>query len=147
VFDTQKYIAETIAAQLQAKISPSEKAAIEKVPTTDLAAFDLYERAKALWADITDPLHAKENLPQAAQLLDEAVAQDPQFLLAWCLLSRVHGALYWTGHDRTQRRLDLANVAVQTALRLQPEAAGAHRALATYYYHGFREYARGRREV
>jgi TolB-like protein/class 3 adenylate cyclase/Tfp pilus assembly protein PilF len=147
VFAIQSEIAKTIADQLQAKISPSEKAAIEKAPTTDLAAFDLYERAKALWADVTDPLHAKEKLPQAAQLLDEAVARDPQFLLAWCLLSRVHGALYWTGHDHTPARLDLANVAVQTALRLQPEAGEAHRALATYYYYGFRDYARARSEL
>jgi TolB-like protein/class 3 adenylate cyclase/Tfp pilus assembly protein PilF len=147
VFAIQSEIAKTIADQLQAKISQSEKVAIEKAPTTDLAAFDLYERAKALWADVTDPLHAKEKLPQAAQLLDEAVAQDPQFLLAWCLLSRVHGALYWTGHDRTPGRLDLANVAVQTALRLQPEAGEAHRALATYYYYGFRDYARARSEL
>src|SRR5205814_144238 len=129
VFAIQSEIAKTIADQLQAKISPSEKAAIEKAPTTDLAAFDLYERAKALWADITDPLHAREKLPQAAQLLDEAVARDPQFLLAWCLLSRVHGALYWTGHDHTPARLAMANVAVQTALRLQPDAGAAHRAL------------------
>jgi serine/threonine-protein kinase len=147
VFAIQSEIAKTIADQLQAKISPSEKAAIEKAPTTDLAAFDLYERAKALWADVTDPLHAKEKLPQAAQLLDEAVARDPQFLLAWCLLSRVHGALYWTGHDRTQARLDLANVAVQTALRLQPDTGEAHRALGTYYYYGFRDYARARSEL
>ena len=102
VFAIQSEIAKKIADQLQAKISPSEKAAIEKAPTTDLAAFDLYERAKALWADVTDPIHAKENLPQAARLLDEAVARDPQFLLAWCLLSRVHGAIYWTGHDHTR---------------------------------------------
>jgi TolB-like protein/class 3 adenylate cyclase/Tfp pilus assembly protein PilF len=147
VFGIQSEIAKTIADQLQAKISPSEKAAIEKAPTTDLAAFDLYERAKALWADVTDNIHAKENLPKAAQLLNEAVARDPQFLLAWCLLSRVHGALYWTGHDRTQPRLELANVAVQTALRLQPDAGEAHRALATYYYYGFRDYARARSEL
>jgi len=147
VFAIQSEIAKAIADQLQAKISPSEKAAIEKAPTTDLAAFDLYERAKALWADVTDPLHAKQKLPQAAQLLDEAVARDPQFLLAWCLLSRVHGALYWTGHDHTPARLDLANAAVQTALRFQPEAGEAHRALATYYYYGFRDYARARSEL
>src|SRR5438067_11703410 len=147
VFAIQSEIAKTIADQLQAKISPSEKAAMEKAPTTDLAAFDLYERAKALWADVTDPLHAKQKLPQAAQLLDEAAARDPQFLLAWCLLSRVHGALYWTGHDHTPVRLDLANAAVQTALRSQPEAGEAHRALATYYYYGFRDYARARSEL
>jgi TolB-like protein/class 3 adenylate cyclase/Flp pilus assembly protein TadD len=147
VFAIQSEIAKTIADQLQAKISPSEKAAIEKAPTTDIVAFGLYERAKALWADVTDSLHAKEKLPQAAQLLDEAVARDPQFLLAWCLLSRVHGALYWTGHDHTPARLNLANAAVQTALRLQPEAGEAHRALATYYYYGFRDYARARSEL
>ncbi|PYI49365.1 MAG: hypothetical protein DMF10_01555, partial [Verrucomicrobia bacterium] len=147
VFAIQSEIAKTIADHLQAKISPSEKAAIEKPPTADIAAFDLYERAKALWADVTDPLHAEEKLPQAAQLLDEAVARDPQFLLAWCLLSRVHGALYWTGHDHTQARLDMANVAVQTALRLQPDAGEAHRALGTYYYYGFRNYERASSEL
>ena len=147
VFAIQSEIAKTIADQLQAKISPSEKASIEKAPTTDIVAFDLYERAKALWTDVTDSLHAEENLPQAVQLLDEAVARDPQFLLAWCLLSRVHGALYWTGHDHTPARLDLANAAVQTALRFQPEAGEAHRALATYYYYGFRDYARARSEL
>jgi TolB-like protein/class 3 adenylate cyclase/Tfp pilus assembly protein PilF len=147
VFAIQSEIAKTIVDQLQAKISPSEKAAIEKAPTTDLAAFDLYERAKALWADVTDPLHRKKKLPQAVQLLDKATARDPQFLLAWCLLSRVHGALYWTGDDHTPGRLDLANVAVQTALRLQPDAGEAHLALANYYYFGFRDYARARSEL
>src|SRR5207244_6568478 len=122
LFSIQSEIAKTLADQLQAKISLSEKAAIEKVPTTDLVAFDLYERAKALWADVTDPLHAQKNLSEAAQLLNEAVARDSQFLLAWCLLSRVHGALYCTGHDHTPPRLDQANEPVHTALRLHPDA-------------------------
>jgi adenylate cyclase len=122
VFAIQSEIAKMIADQLQAKISPSEKAAIEKVPTTDLTAWDLYERAKALWADVSDPLHAKEKLPQAVRLLDEAVTRDPNFLIGWCLLSRVHGALYWIGFDHSSARLNLANAAVQTALRLQPNA-------------------------
>src|SRR5207237_5255824 len=91
VFAIQSEIAKTIADQLQAKISPSEKAAIEKAPTTDLVAYDLYLRAEALFADTSDPIHAREKLPQAARLLDEAVTRDPHFLLAWCLLSRIHG--------------------------------------------------------
>src|SRR5438477_3751264 len=122
VFAIQSEIAKTIADQLQAKISPTEKAAIEKAPTTDLVAYDLYVRAQALFADTSDPLHAREKLPQAAQLLDEAVARDPHFLLAWCLLSRVHCDIYFQGHDHTPARLELANAAVQTALRLQPDA-------------------------
>ena len=147
VFAIQSEIAKAIADQLQAEISPSEKAAIEQPPTTDLTAFGFYEQAKALWADVTDPIHAKEKLPQAVRLLDEAVARDPHFLQAWCLLSRVHCVFYWYGFDHTSARLDLANAAVQTALRLQPAAGEAHLALANYYYYGFRDYGRARSEL
>jgi serine/threonine-protein kinase len=147
VFAIQSEIAKTIANQLQAKLSPTEKAAIEKPATTDLTAYDLYLRAQALFADTSDPVHAKEKLPQAERVLNEAVGRDPHFLLAWCLLSKVHGAIYWQGHDHTQTRLDLANSAAQTALRLQPDAGEAHLALADYYYHGFRDYERARTEL
>jgi len=147
VFAIQSEIAKTIANQLQAKLSPTEKAAIEKPPTTDLTAYDLYLRAQALFADNSDPIHAREKLPQAERVLNEAVGRDPHFLVAWCLLSKVHGTLYWQGHDHTQARLDLANSAAQTALRLQPDAGEAHLALADYYYHGFRDYERARTEL
>ena len=48
VFAIQSEIAKAVADQLQAKLSPNEKKAIEQPPTTDLAAFDLYSRAKSL---------------------------------------------------------------------------------------------------
>ena len=147
VFSIESELAGKIVAQLQAKISPSEKAAIEKPSTTDLAAYDRYLRAQELFADTSDPIHAREKLPQAAQLLEEAVARDPHFIQAWCLLSRVHGAAYFRGHDHTPARLGLANAAVQTALRLQPDAGEAHLALAIYYYNGFRDYGRARSEL
>ena len=147
VFAIQSEIATTIAEHLQAKISPTEKAAIEKAPTTDLVAYDLYLRAQALFADTSDAVHAREKLPQAAQLLDEAIARDPDFLQAWCLLSRVHSVAYFRGHDHTPGRLDLANAALEAARRLQPDAGEVHLALANYYYHGFRDYGRARSEL
>src|SRR5438045_953899 len=147
VFAIESELAGKIVAQLQPKISPSEKAAIERPSTTDLAAYDLYLRAQELFADTSDPIHAREKLPQAAQLLDEAVARDPHFIQAWGLLSRVHGAAYFRGHDHTPARLGLANAAVQTALRVQPDAGEAHLALAIYYYNGFRDYGRARSEL
>src|SRR5438094_2286594 len=147
VFAIQSEIAGKIVAQLQAKISPSEKAAIEKPSTTDLAAYDLYLRAQELFADTSDPIHAREKLPQAAHLLDEAVARDPHFLQAWCLLSRVHSVAYFRGHDHTAARLDLANAALEAARRLEPDAGEVHLALANYYYHGFRDYGQARSEL
>jgi TolB-like protein len=147
VFAIQSEIAKTIANQLQAKLSPNEKASIEKPPTTNLAAYDLYLRARELYATTSDQVRGKEQLPKAANLLDQAVAADPGFALAWCFLAQVHGTMYFWGHDHTPARLDLANTAVQTALRLQPETGEPHLALATYYYRGFRDYDRARSEL
>ncbi len=120
---------------------------VEKPPTTDVLAFDLYQRAKNIWAGVSDPLHAREKLPEAIQLLNEAVGRDPNFLVAWCLLSRVHCTFYWLGFDHSATRLDLANAAVQTALRIQQDAGEAHLALAQYYYFGFLDYGRARSEL
>ena len=127
--------------------SPSEKAAIEKPTTADLTAYNLYQRAQLLFDDTSGPIKRREKLPQAARVLDEAVARDPRYVLAWCLLSRVHTAVYWFGIDHTSARLELANAAVQTALRLQPDAGEVHLALADYYYHGFHDYDRARTEL
>jgi serine/threonine protein kinase/Tfp pilus assembly protein PilF len=146
VFEIQSEIARKIADQLQAKISPSEKAEIEKAPTSDLMAFELYQEAKTLWGDVSDPVHAQTNLPRAARLLDQAVARDPGFLVAWCLLSRTHGAMYRI-YDPTEPRRDLANAAAQAAIRLRPDAGEAHLALAIYYYQCFRDYQTARNEL
>src|SRR5207237_5966009 len=48
VFAIQSEIAKAIADQLQAKLSPNEKRAIEQPPTADVTAFDLYSRARTL---------------------------------------------------------------------------------------------------
>ncbi len=147
VFAIQSEIAKAIADQLRARLSPQEKAAIERQPTKDLVAYDLYLRSVALFLYASDQVLAKEKLPQAARLLSEALARDPQFLLAWCLLSRVHGYMYFGGFDHTPARLEQANAAVQAALRLQPEAGEAHLALANFYYYGFLDYGRARGEL
>ena len=147
VFAIQSEIAQKIADQLRAKISPDEKTKILKAPTNDLAAFNLYVQAQALWADSSDPTHGNEKLPEAARLLNEAVTRDPNFLLAWCLLGKTHGAIFRQGYDRSATRLDLARAAVERAIHLQPQSGEAHLALATYYYFGLRDFENARREL
>jgi TolB-like protein/Tfp pilus assembly protein PilF len=141
VFAIQSEIAKAIADQLQAKLSPSEKKAVEQPPTTNLAAFDLYSRAKSLlltanFSATTDPDRLK-----AVELLDEAVKRDPSFFDAYCQLVYAHGYLYATrGADHTPARLALAEAAMQAATRLRPDAAETHSARAQYLYFGLRDY-------
>src|SRR6266436_1311006 len=94
VFAIQSEIAEKIADQLQAKLSPKQKAAIEERPTKDLAAYDLYLRAKELiYESYVNPF-LKEDYFKAVQFLDQAVGRDPAFLLAHCLLAYAHDLIY-----------------------------------------------------
>jgi TolB-like protein/class 3 adenylate cyclase/Tfp pilus assembly protein PilF len=141
VFAIQSEIAKTIADQLQAKLSPSEKAAIEKPPTADLVAYDLYVRANALREAISfNATRTQENLLQAAHLLEQAIARDPTFFLAYCRLAEAHDLIYFVGTDHTPARLALANTAIQTALRLRPNSGEAHLAVAEHLYRGYRDH-------
>src|SRR5437773_4435362 len=142
VFAIQSEIAKAIANQLQAKLSPNEKKAIEQPPTTDLAAFDLYSRAKSLVLMAGFSVTYGPDVRKAIELLDEAVKRDPSFFDAYCQLAYAHEYLYGqTGSDHTPARLALAEAAVQAATRLRPDAAETHLARAQYLYYGLRSYA------
>jgi tetratricopeptide (TPR) repeat protein len=142
VFAIQSEIAKAIAEQLQAKLSPTEKAAIEKPPTTNLAAFDLYSRAKSRLLTPSLSTTGDPDVRKAIELLDEAVKRDPSFFDAYCQLAFAHGQLYAVlGTDHTPARLALVEAAVQAATRLRPDAGETHLARAQYLYYGRRDYA------
>jgi len=142
VFAIQSEIAKAIADELQAKLSPNEKKAIEQPPTTDLAAFDLYSRAKSLLLTAGFSVTQDQDQRKAIELLDEAVKRDPSFFDAYCQLAGAHEDLYAvSGSDHTPTRLALAEAAVQAATRLRPDAAETHLARAQYLYYGLRDYA------
>ncbi len=148
VFAIQSEIAQTIADQLQAKLSPKEKAAIAERPTNDLAAYDLYLRANELiYERIPNASRWRENLFKAVQLLDQAVARDPAFLLAYCQLAFAHDQIYFVDFDRTETRLALAETSVKAAVRLQPDAGETHLAQAIHFYWGYRNYTQAREEL
>jgi TolB-like protein/Flp pilus assembly protein TadD len=148
VFAIQSEIAKAIADQLQAKLSPTEKNGMNERPTSDLVAYDLYLRAKELIYDSNlNPSRAKDNLFKAVQLLDQATARDPAFLLAYCQLAYAHDLIYLYNFDHTETRLALAETSVRTAVRLQPDSGETHLAQAIHFYWGYLNYDRARGEL
>ncbi|MEY2602101.1 MAG: hypothetical protein QOJ36_1420, partial [Verrucomicrobiota bacterium] len=107
VFAIQSEIATAIADQLQAKLSPTEKTAIERAPTSDVTAFDLFTRAKNLLLNTSFSAVARGSYLQAVELLDQALAHDPSFFEAYCQLAYTHDNLYFHGNDHTPARLAL----------------------------------------
>ena len=140
MFAIQSEIAQKVARQLHTKISHAEKLAIERPPTADISAFDLYSRAKNLVLDWSYGINEKGNLVKAADLLGQAVAHDSTFFQAYCQLAWVHDELYHFRFDRTPKRLALAEAAIDAAFRLRPEAGEAHLARAGHLYRGYLDY-------
>src|SRR6266498_642822 len=149
VFAIETEVAQSIANRLRAKVSAREKVAMQERPTKDLAAYDRYVQAAS---SIDKAAYAREGERgkyyfQAIELLNQAIARDPAFLLAYCRLADAHDELYFQNVDHTPGQLALAQSAIDTAFRVKPESGEAHLALAQHFYHGYFDYDRARHEL
>ena len=147
VFALQSEIVQKIADEFDTKVSSTEKAAIQKAPTTDLAAYDLYLRGKKLVDGISFSTRAKEDLLQAVRLLEEAVSRDPAFVIAYDQLAGAHDRIYFLGFDHTEARLQLAETAIQSIRRLNAESGETHLAFAQHLYWAYADYDRAQEEL
>ena len=141
VFAIETEVAQSIVNRLRAKVSAREKLAMQERPTSDLVAYDLYVQATSL---IDKAAHESESgreqgahYFQAIELLNQAIARDSVFLLAYCRLAEANDELYFKGFDHTPSRLKLAKSAIDSAFRLKPDSGEAHLALAAHFYHGY----------
>src|SRR5438128_5138879 len=148
VFAIETELAQTIAGELQAKLTSSEKAAIEEKPTQDLVAYEFYARALSLIYSAQVPSQANFVDPsEAVDLLNKAVARDPNFFLAYCQLAFLHDLAYQEETDHTPARLAMAKSAIDSAFRLKPDSGEAHLALAWHLFWGYSDYDRARAEL
>jgi TolB-like protein/Tfp pilus assembly protein PilF len=147
LFAIQSQLAESIVAQLQAKLSPEQKADIESHPTQDLVAFELYQQAKQIIDSYLIADDVRAALLSALQSLDQAIKRDPDFVSAYSYIARANDLLYFFDLDPTPDRKLLADAAVKAALRLRPESAEAHFAMADFLFRCHRDYDGALREL
>jgi TolB-like protein/Tfp pilus assembly protein PilF len=144
IFAIQSEVAQTIAHKLTTTLSPEEKRIIEQKPTDNLAAYDLYLKAKELIAGADIALAGgdfEKPLNEAIDLLERAVQLDPKFALADCSATHAHDLLYIT-YDPTPERRGRGDRAIANALRLKPDLAEAHLNYAYHLYFCYRAYER-----
>ena len=139
LFALQSDLSQAIVAQLKGKLSAQEKAAIESRPTSDVQAYDLYLQARDAFF--------KYDYSKTIDVLNRAIARDPEFTLAYCLLTEAHLYTYRFGGDPSQEHLEKSKEAAATALRLAPNLPESHLAQAQYYYNGLRDYEKAQAEL
>ena len=121
VLEVQSTVALRVARALQASLTPEERARIERPPTGNAEAYELYLKSRSMARG------SHESNIAGIGLLEKAVALDPRFALAHAALSQRYGFL---GERTTHADLDRGVAAAQTALQIDPELARAHSALA-----------------
>jgi TolB-like protein/Tfp pilus assembly protein PilF len=132
VFAIQTDLAQKIAAELQAKLSPSEKAQIERKPTQNGEAYLAFIQAHNLFVTGMEDV---EKLKQSEQLYARAIELDPKFALALARYSQLES---WIAHtfDPAPEHREKARALVEQALQLQPDLPEAHLAMGFSQYYG-----------
>jgi TolB-like protein/cytochrome c-type biogenesis protein CcmH/NrfG len=138
-FAVQADLASQVAAALKVAVSPTEKALVERRPTQNAAAYDLYLNARELQADGEFSL---EGSTRQVKLLEQALAIDPGFADAWGQLAEVNSWIYFSDLDHTDSRRTKARHAMEMALELGADSPGVIRSAGTFYYYAFRDYGR-----
>jgi TolB-like protein/Tfp pilus assembly protein PilF len=136
VFAIQTDLAQQIVRELQAKLSPMEKAQIERRPTENGEAYLAFMQGHEIFYR---PDKFRSNTEKAEQLFEKATKLDPNFAGAFAALARVHEWSY-RDFDPTPARKEKARAAAVEALRLQPNLPEAHLAMGFYYYYCERDY-------
>jgi TolB-like protein len=131
VFAIQTDLAQKIAGELKAKLSPSEKEQIERKPTENGEAYLAFVQAHNLQNAYED----FEKLKQSEQLYERAIQLDPNFALAFARYSQLESWILHT-FDRTPERREKVRTLAERALQLQPDLPEAHLALGFSHYYG-----------
>jgi serine/threonine protein kinase/DNA-binding SARP family transcriptional activator len=88
VFAIQSDVAEKIANALQVELSPEEKERLEKKPTENLEAYNLYLRGRYFWNKRTE-----ETMKKSVEYFEEALELDPNYALAYAGLADAYNML------------------------------------------------------
>jgi TolB-like protein len=122
VFAVQSEVAHRIAEALQATLSPEEARRIDRAPTSNLAAYELFRRSETLGH------YARTENLAGIELLRQAIRLDSTFAVAYATLGR---RFTFLGLYASPAWLDSGFVAIRKSLTLEPELALGHYNLAT----------------
>jgi len=136
VFAIQSDLAQQIASELRAKLSPIEKALIERKPTENSEAYLAFVEGHDL---LTRPDRLRADTEKSEQLFERATRLDPNFARAFAALGWVEDWMYHS-FDPTPARKAKAQAAAEEAVRLQPDLPEAHLAVGFYHYYCERNY-------
>lgn len=125
IFVIQTDVALHIAAALKAELSIDERTRIRKEPTSDLEAYRLYVQGRHWLVKYT-----ATSMQRAIGYFERAIAQDPQYALAYATVATAYAELGEGGALAPEIAYQQSRAAGTKALELDPTLGEAHCAVA-----------------
>ncbi|HSE42333.1 MAG TPA: hypothetical protein VLH08_16325, partial [Acidobacteriota bacterium] len=139
----QNEVAQSIAKEVQIKLTPQDHARLSKAPTVNPEAYQAYLRGMYYFNDAEQ---SEQNVRLGIQMFEKAVEFDPTFVHAFTELSMMHSYIVGTGFEISEEHLSKAKAAVDRAFILQPDLPEGHLALGYYHYWGRKDYEKALKE-
>ena len=136
IFKIQSQVAQSIAAEINATITPEEKLLIDKIPTTNLTAYDFYLRGRDELYKFRSTLIYRsdlinnQTLKRAEVMFNKALEYDSTFGRAYIGLADIYWAKHWSETYLSENFLDSVLILADRALSFDNRLAEG------YYYRG-----------
>ncbi|MDX1284366.1 MAG: helix-turn-helix domain-containing protein, partial [Draconibacterium sp.] len=121
IFSVQSEVAQTVASELHAVITPKEKQLIEKIPTLNMEAYDDYLRSYQYFNDLS-----KEALYKTIDFLNKAIEKDNGWASPYAALAQAWGGMAQMGHETQEVAGPKIFENLQKALELDPDFPNSH---------------------
>jgi TolB-like protein len=135
IFSVQSEVAQTIAGELHAVITPEERQIIEKIPTTNLTAYDFYQQGSEELVNYGWGDGNKASLTKAEKLFQKALEYDSTFAGAYSGLAMVFNIKHSSDVNSyfAENYLDSVMILADRALSHDDHLAEAYCARGLYY--------------
>jgi TolB-like protein len=133
--DLQSEIAQLVAREINVTITPEEKQLIEKIPTSNLTAYDLYQRGQEELRKYFSGDRDQGTLEKVEELYKKALSYDSSFAEAYAGLARVYIVKRRWSDYFAESYLDSAMKLADIALSHDKTLSEAYRVKGLYYFH------------
>jgi TolB-like protein/Tfp pilus assembly protein PilF len=140
LFSIQAALSLEIASALSAALSPETTRRLERRPTDNTAAYDLFLQGRAVFNSA--PTGKAKALSQAADFFRRAALLDPKFAAAWGELAVSYAFKEFWNIDETAELKAQGEDAIARAQALDPDSSEVIRLVGNYAYYAHRDYAK-----
>jgi TolB-like protein/tetratricopeptide (TPR) repeat protein len=140
LFNIQTALSQEIASALSVALSPETTRRLERRPTENTAAYDLFLQGRAVFNSA--PTGKAKALSQSADFFRRAALLDPKFAAAWGELAVSYAFKEFWNIDETAELKAQGEDAIARAQALDPDSPEVIRLVGDYAYYAHRDYAK-----